>query len=67
MIKDYNNKYNKEPIHYCKGCGSLHIIADKNDYCFDCSSSNIGKTTIEVWEEWYKQTYNKDYVSSGKH
>ena len=49
MIRDSSYKYNKEPIYYCKGCGSLHIKVDSiGDYCFDCEGQTIGKASIEA-------------------
>lgn len=60
MITDKDNKYNKEPVYFCKNCGSLHIITDTiGDYCYDCSGANIGKASLESWEDLIKNKFNK--------
>ena len=43
------NKYNDEPIFYCKSCLSLKIRSipsmDDSEYCDECSSTDVGQTT----------------------
>lgn len=62
-MQDSNNqdKYNDEPVFYCKHCLSLHILNESQlpdlEYCHDCGSTNIGTTHISKWEEMYKQRY----------
>lgn len=46
------SEYNKEPVFYCKQCGSLLIktTLDGNyDYCDNCNSMDIGETTIDEY------------------
>lgn len=59
----YNNKYNDIPVHYCEHCGSLEIITDSGgDYCGDCGRIKIKTTTIELWEQHYKERYGNYYI-----
>lgn len=64
MITDNDNKYNKEPVYFCKDCGSLCIKTDTiGDYCYDCSGANISKASISAWRELIKNKFNrKTYV-----
>lgn len=49
MIRDKDYKYNKEPVFYCKNCGSLNVRTDSiGDYCFDCEGQAISKASIEA-------------------
>lgn len=65
MIKDTDYEYNKEPVHYCKNCGSLSIYKDSSKYyCKKCSKSDIGETSINNWEEWHRETFHKDYLTN---
>lgn len=61
-------KYNKEdynniPVYYCKECLSLLIWTyDINtDYCAKCGNTDIGVTTIDLWEELYEHKYGKKF------
>ena len=55
------NPYNRIPVHYCKECLSLKImrVAGMEDacYCDDCGSTNIEKTSIDEWEDLYKERH----------
>lgn len=55
------NKYNDEPVFYCKHCLSLKIMNESRladlEYCANCGSTNIETTNISTWEEMYKQKY----------
>lgn len=58
-----NSPYNNEPIYYCEHCLSLKIrSADGQDYCDQCGSTTIGVTSIFLWEEKYKEKYNKTLI-----
>lgn len=50
-------EYNSQPVEFCNKatCCSLNIIEDEDGsvYCKDCGSTNIGKTDIATWEEYY--------------
>lgn len=37
------NKYDDEPVVFCKGCGSLHIVVteDNDDLCVGCGALNF--------------------------
>lgn len=59
--------YNKIPVYFCKHCGSLkikavpHILRCYSDYCDDCGSTSIGKTSIESWLELQETTFKPIY------
>lgn len=54
--------YNSEPVHYCKKCLSLKIMAfDNSDYCDICGNTDIETTDIESWKKIYKDTYGKEF------
>lgn len=63
--KDYKSKYpfskkeyyNSIPVHCCKECKSLAIIAeDIGDYCFDCGCTETETMSYEDWERKYRFT-----------
>lgn len=58
---DSQNRYNDEPVFYCKHCLSLNIVNESQladlEYCKECGSTNIETTHISNWEEMYKQRY----------
>lgn len=57
--------YNKLPVYYCRYCGSLKIMRMPSglaeDYCDDCGSTSIGKTSIEGWQVLKKTRYKPKY------
>lgn len=57
--------YNRLPVYYCKHCGSLKIMTVPegiaSDYCDDCGSTDIGKTTIFAWLDLQKTTFKPLY------
>lgn len=64
-------EYNEVPVHYCKNCLSLAVLrlnAEENrvkygvDYCRECGSTIIGKTHIGVWEDMYKEEYDRTFI-----
>lgn len=56
-------KYNNIPVYYCKNCKSLKIMRDgDSSVCGACSTSHIGKTSIEQWTASYKEYYGENYV-----
>ena len=64
--KRVDNEYNKEPIFYCKNCLSLKIRHIPNiqdtEYCDDCGSTNIEKTSIQEWEKIYVDKFGHNYL-----
>jgi hypothetical protein len=53
--------YNNIPVYYCKDCGSLAVMTVAgfpDDYCDKCGSTNIGKASIEAWQELQRTVYN---------
>lgn len=60
--------YNSEPVFYCKHCLSLKVLGveyiDDAEYCDECGSTNIEKTTIEEWEKLYKGRYGVKYLEN---
>lgn len=63
--KDY---YNEEPVLYCKHCLSLKIknipCMEDSDYCDECSSTDIGETTISEWEKMYMAKFDCKYLDN---
>lgn len=56
-------EYNEIPVHYCTCCLSLDIRTSNGlDYCNKCGSSDTWVTTIEDWEELYKNGYGKKFL-----
>lgn len=58
-------EYNDEPVYYCKACLSLHVEndGDSGSYCAKCGCSSIGRTSIQIWDEAYKQKYEKEFLT----
>lgn len=62
-----NNKYNDEPVWYCRTCLSLKVINLEDEmvpcYCGDinCGSTDIGTTSNDNWEKMYKRRYHKKF------
>lgn len=59
-VDNKHSEYNEEPVFYCKHCLSLKIRdAGLPDllFCDDCSSADILSTSIEKWENLYKEKY----------
>lgn len=58
--------YNSIPVLYCKNCLSLKIrnvsSIEDSDYCDECGSLNIEKTTIDEWEKLYINRYGHKYI-----
>lgn len=49
---DKKDKYNEEPVFYCRKCKSLKILGvDHVLYCGDCGSTEIDKSLIQEWEK----------------
>lgn len=61
-------EYNNIPVYYCKHCLSLKIkgIAELEglDYCDDCGATEIATTSIQEWEELYKNRYGFKYLEN---
>lgn len=61
-----SNNYNDEPVFYCKSCLSLRIktvmVESNLDYCDECGSTAIEKTSIDEWRHLYKERYGIDYL-----
>lgn len=56
-------EYNDEPVFYCTECLSLKIKdGDGVDYCDECGSASIEKTSIAEWEEMYKKKYERKFL-----
>lgn len=60
------NSYNDEPVHYCANCLSLKIstvlVDDDLDYCEECGATDIKQTSIEDWEQLYKERYGMYFL-----
>lgn len=65
MTDKEREEYNQEPVWFCKDCLSLKIIDVDNDVCFcdECGNTNIGKASIEVWEDLYETKYKHKYLN----
>lgn len=66
--KEDIEKYNEEPVFYCRKCLSLKIRnipgEENSDYCDDCGGTEIGAIDIYNWEYMYKQKYGKSFLES---
>lgn len=65
----YQYKYTKEdynniPVYFCKECLSLLVrqYDEKTNYCDKCGSTDIEVTTIDKWQELYKDKYGKNLI-----
>ena len=62
------NKYDNEPVHFCKKCLSLKILTgavngEEFDYCDDCDSEEIAVApNIQAWEELYVGKYGHKFI-----
>ena len=57
-------EYNEVPVHYCTCCLSLDIRrSSEGDYCDDCGSTDTWVTSIQEWEEMYKNSYGKNFLN----
>lgn len=67
---EHKEKYNKEPVYYCKKCLSLKIgyvaVLEGSEYCEDCNSTNIGKAPIEEWDKMFFNKYGYHYLEEFK-
>lgn len=60
--------YDSEPVEYCSRCYSLKIKYEDTidaDCCADCGCSDILTTTIDKWEELYKNRYGAKFIEKG--
>jgi hypothetical protein len=66
MNKKRPKSYDDDPVYYCTRCLSLKIkpIPDikGENYCCDCGTTLVSKTTIDKWKEMYRNRYGKDYI-----
>lgn len=67
LSKEDHQHYNNDPVFYCKSCLSLKVktivVSSGLDYCDECSSTDIGETSIEEWRTLYKNRYGFDYLN----
>ena len=56
--------YNKEPVHFCKNCGSLYVLVHNGGTCGDCGCNRTGKCSIEVWIDEYERQNGEQYVKT---
>ena len=64
-IDRYNNKYNEEPVFYCKHCLPLKIRdagLPELLYCDECGSTEVLSTNIKQWEDIYKEKHGFRYL-----
>lgn len=66
--ENLHNDYNSEPVFYCKNCLSLKVRditnVEDSDYCDECGSTDIGKSSIEEWEKLYENKYGHKYLET---
>jgi len=64
--KKKEKSYDDDPVYYCKRCLSLNIktipYTKDQDYCEDCSTTDIGVTSIEEWNKMYEAKYGHPYI-----
>ena len=64
------DEYNAIPVYYCKHCGSLAIMTMPelpDDYCDKCGSTDIGKASIEAWQDLQKTVFNPNKLEEERH
>lgn len=62
-IELIHQKYNAEPVFYCKKCLSLKIMGlEGMDYCDDCGSTDVEECSIEEWENKYTSKFGHTYL-----
>ena len=68
LDKQKIEEYNSYPVSYCRHCLSLKIMTleDTKGYCDNCGSTDIEETVIELWENLYKEKYNKKFLENGR-
>lgn len=61
-------EYNQIPVYYCRKCLSLNIKSvgteEGCEFCDECGSTDIVTTTIEEWENLYKNKHGHRYLES---
>lgn len=57
-------EYNSYPVSYCKHCLSLKIMTleGTRGYCDKCGCTDIEETNIEIWENIYREKYNRNFL-----
>ena len=67
-LNHQHNEYNDIPVLYCKHCLSLRIrnisFIEDSDYCDQCGSTEVGKSSIEDWETLYEEKYGHKYLEN---
>lgn len=59
------DKYNSEPVWYCRECMSLAILnAGGHDYCRQCGSTDIAWAPIERWEWLYRNRFGHKFLET---
>lgn len=62
--------YENELVYYCKDCLSLKIKfvegLDNSEYCCDCNSTNIVKSSFKEWDKLYRNKYHHSYLEEYK-
>lgn len=60
-------KYNDDPVFYCKSCLSLRVKTVAAgldlDYCDECGCTDIGMAHIQDWQKLYRERYGFDYLT----
>jgi hypothetical protein len=59
-------EYNNVPVFYCKSCLGLGIKNESDglgSYCGTCGSASVGRTSLEFWEQSYREKYGKDHLT----
>lgn len=63
------NDYDNEPVVYCSKCYSLKIQHEElldTDCCGECGCTNVKTSSIQEWENLYKERYGHSFVTSTK-
>lgn len=67
MDNQTTNDYNSIPVLYCKNCLSLRIMGiegfEDADFCDECGSTDIVKSSIEEWQELYRAKSGHDFLT----
>ena len=54
-----------EPVYFCKNCLSLNIraVMPGISYCKECNCGQVQRSSIQKWEELYKEKYGEKFLN----
>jgi hypothetical protein len=58
------NKYNSDPVEYCKHCLSLAVVEESEYvYCNNCGRDDILERPLSIWERAFAAKYGQPYLN----